>query len=547
MLTLFVLFVGLTLATAVIAYWSDNLGKKLGKKRVSLWNMRPRTTATFLTIASSWVIMTFTLVVLLIVWAPLRQSLLRYQTVKAQEQILRKSAGELKKTIGDLNGRIAQLTAQTKNAQQSLAGVQQQLDDAQKAAQKAGKEREIAVNSARLAQQSARVAASRASEAARNERAAQANLKSVSAQLGATQAQKQAAQAQYNRAKTQLRNAQTEVGKATIQVQKANAEVEKANRNVEKANAKFEAAQSKLAQAQGDLLLAKNSEEKSLANATAAEKRARDAQKQVRESYKQVLVLDEQVIEAQKQVDELEKQANAFYLSDVRVPVNRTIAAQSFDQTPSFSQARDQLRGLFNRAGTEIVPKMLPGATLELRSFLNVGQSDAVELSPDEIYNNLATVISRSRDALSVRLISARNHRLGDKELEARFVVVPIRTALETDSELASADVDGRASDARLFSALVSLVDEARETASSRGVTPPLSPEMPTFYAPGANEQLFQTLRAINTLKGPARVRILALQPISTVDQLRVRFEIEALDPRTAPTPPSLLPSVPAS
>ncbi len=54
------LLVGLMIATAVIAYWSDNLGKKLGKKRVSLLGLRPKQTATLITIASSLVIMLVT-------------------------------------------------------------------------------------------------------------------------------------------------------------------------------------------------------------------------------------------------------------------------------------------------------------------------------------------------------------------------------------------------------------------------------------------------------------------------------------------------------
>ena len=100
MLTIFVLFVGLTLATAVIAYWSDNLGKKLGKKRVSLWGLRPRTTATVLTITSSWLIMVFTLGVLLTIFPLLRQSLLDYQNVKNETLTLQASKDGLNAQVG---------------------------------------------------------------------------------------------------------------------------------------------------------------------------------------------------------------------------------------------------------------------------------------------------------------------------------------------------------------------------------------------------------------------------------------------------------------
>src|ERR1017187_2561151 len=61
MLTPLYLLFGLTAATCVIAYWADNLGKKLGKKRISLFNLRPRQTATLISMASSVGIMILTL------------------------------------------------------------------------------------------------------------------------------------------------------------------------------------------------------------------------------------------------------------------------------------------------------------------------------------------------------------------------------------------------------------------------------------------------------------------------------------------------------
>ena len=69
------LLIGLTIATCVIAYWSDNLGKKLGKKRVTLLGLRPRQTATLMTMTSSVVIMLFTFGVLLATNSGLRGAL----------------------------------------------------------------------------------------------------------------------------------------------------------------------------------------------------------------------------------------------------------------------------------------------------------------------------------------------------------------------------------------------------------------------------------------------------------------------------------------
>lgn len=562
MLTIFVLFVGLTLATAVIAYWSDNLGKKLGKKRVSLWGLRPRTTATFLTIASSWLIMVFTLAVLLGLFSPLRQALLRFDEVKAQEQSLRISKDGLEKRVGNLNARLTELTTQSTKAQRQLGTANQQLKQSRQAVKRARDESEQAVAESGKAQKRAAIAAKRADAAARNEKAARAKLGSVRGELRSTKAQRAAAQRQYDAAKTQLDEANSELDKANRAVQLAKAKVETADAQVEQANAELDKVQSQLSLVQTNLRSAQASEKTAQNNAKEAEARAKVAQTKAFESGNAEMTARGEVFRAQAQVEqaqdqlqqlqvqaqnleeqnrvllarntEIVKEANDIYLSDVRVPVDRTIVARSFEPGASVSVARDELRALFERAATRIVPGLLPGARLQLLPLLGGDADDPVALAPDRIYTRLAALISLNQNPISVRLVAARNHRAGDKVLDARFVIVPIRRALDADSELASVVLDGRAGDDQIFSNLLKLADAGRRVAEQSGVQPPLSPEAPDFYAPGSNVQIFRTLRALSAINGPARVSILTQQPTSTADQLRVRFDIEALAPTTS-------------
>src|ERR1017187_7509420 len=88
MLTPLYLLFGLTAATCVIAYWADNLGKKLGKKRISLFSLRPRQTATLMSMASSVGIMILTLAVLLGFNSSLRRALFSYDFISAQNRSL---------------------------------------------------------------------------------------------------------------------------------------------------------------------------------------------------------------------------------------------------------------------------------------------------------------------------------------------------------------------------------------------------------------------------------------------------------------------------
>ena len=571
MLTILVLFVGLTLATAVIAYWSDNLGKKLGKKRVSLWGMRPRTTATFLTIASSWLIMVFTLGVMLTIFPPLRQALLRFDEVQAREKGLQKSAKQLTGKVGNLDAQLVELRSQKESLEAQVANDSRRLKESrakltksQTEAGQANKARQTAQKQAANARKNAAAARSRQAAAVEREAAARGNLQTVREQLGATRTQRE-------KAEQQLKRAQTELKSANVEVENANARVSAANGRVEAASLKVEQAQTRVTKARENEKLAKEnaevarvSAEKSRADAESAEQRAAVANKRTIEAGKQTIEAGKQLIEAEKKiakaqdkVAELQSQgeqlslANAALLkanakisdeadiilsSNIRVPVGRTLVERSFDKGVSFSEATEDLRALFGRAADKMVPGFLPGARLQLAPRLvpapNVQEGDEQTLiivRDDEIYNGLATAISRSQNSLSVRLVAERNHLEGEKILYARFIVVPIRSALPVNAELARATFDPKIGDARLFSALLKLVEAGREVAGQNGITPPLSPEAPDFYAPGSNEQIFEALRKVSAYDVPVRVRIVTATPIATTDQLRVRFEIDPL------------------
>src|SRR5690606_11915648 len=97
-MTLAILLIGLVIATSFIAYWADNLGKKLGKKRISLFGIRPKQTATLISIFTSVGIMLLTVGVLLATFSNLRNALLRYESAKRTALELRDKNSELLKS-----------------------------------------------------------------------------------------------------------------------------------------------------------------------------------------------------------------------------------------------------------------------------------------------------------------------------------------------------------------------------------------------------------------------------------------------------------------
>ena len=571
MFTIFVLFVGLTLATAVIAYWSDNLGKKLGKKRVSLWGLRPRTTATFLTIASSWLIMIFTLGVMLTLFPLLRRSLLHYNEVRssldqaqAQERDLRQSTQQLKGQLVELQGQGQSLRDQVASASGNLAKVQTQLTQSRAAATQARAAATKARLDATRARQSASAATARQSEAVAREAKARQNLSQVSAQLGATKQQREAARQQLSAAKSELSNANADVKSANARVKVAIERVKIATDKVRQAEAQLTRTQTDLSRVQTDLSTAQRNQKRAEESAKSAEERAKRAGasavragRSALDAGRDVLIAERRVAQLTAQSEQLtrknvqldddnkkiRKTANFLSQNDVRVPVDSTLVERTFDQFMTVAKVRDALQSMFDYSAQKIVPNLLPDAKLSLAvvNLPDAGRSS----TENEIYDNLASFIANNPDPLSVRLVAARNHLAGEDTLKARFFVLPIVPALKDDFELTRTEVDGRASEGSLFGVLLKLVDKGTDIAKKKGVRPPLSPDSPNFYAPGSNEQIFDALREIKAIGGPTRVRIITTQPISTADQLSVRFEVEPVSAVTTQATARLSPRTP--
>lgn len=98
--------------SGLIAYFADHVGKKLGKKRLSVFGLRPRHTAAAGTVLVGIVISTFTIAAVLIISSDMRQSLLEGAKIR------RELAGyqvDLKKLDGEMKNRARQNADLTRN------------------------------------------------------------------------------------------------------------------------------------------------------------------------------------------------------------------------------------------------------------------------------------------------------------------------------------------------------------------------------------------------------------------------------------------------
>jgi uncharacterized protein (DUF3084 family) len=546
MLTPAILIIGLLASTAVIAYWSDNLGKKLGKKRVTLFNLRPRTTATLLTVASSWVIMLFTLAVLLGIFRPLREALTRYDREKADNRDLRATNQKLQKGVQQLQTQEAELLDEVKGvraelntsksllvtAQSRATQAQTNAERANRSAQKARQGEKQAREKEKLAQQR-EAGARRAEEQARTAagvargREVTARQNEVSARQGAAQARQQLAEArgklqqkrlQFAGVNTQLTNAQSTLRSARTQLNAARTTLNQTRASLTTVKRDFQTANN-----------AVKAQMKQVEKLETLVAQLEFNEKQLRESAEQLRQAVQDREQAYNALDEKYRQAEvrAWLVSTGRttIPFNLTFARRTVPVGQSSSARLALLQDLLAEARrTARQAFQLP---LQLRRVPVKTEGEPLTLTEEQIINMVGDYLPEFNVPTEVRVVSSRDHAEGEPTIDAIFSVVPVRVAIPSGEILAQETIDGRQSEAQIFSRLQKLVDAGRQFAErERNVQPAFTAQSPNFYVAGTNERYFDALRRIQAAKGPVRVRMVAAADLSTTEALRVRFEV---------------------
>jgi len=110
----------LILISGLLAYLGDVLGYKLGKKRLSLFSLRPRTTATIIAIFSGIMITLVTLSFASIVSEDVRIAIFNLDSLLSQQKEFLKLNKSLKKNIGKLKSRSDELQNQNEKLQNEI-------------------------------------------------------------------------------------------------------------------------------------------------------------------------------------------------------------------------------------------------------------------------------------------------------------------------------------------------------------------------------------------------------------------------------------------
>ena len=124
------LILALLLLGGVLSTLGDRLGSRVGKARLSLFNLRPRNTAVVITALTGALISAVSLGLMLLVSQRLRVGLFQLDQIEAR---LRDSRADLERSRGDLLRSRTELARAEKGRRQAISGRQQAVEKQEKA------------------------------------------------------------------------------------------------------------------------------------------------------------------------------------------------------------------------------------------------------------------------------------------------------------------------------------------------------------------------------------------------------------------------------
>lgn len=206
MTTGYILIVAILILGGVIATVGDRIGTRVGKARLSLFNLRPRKTAVVVTIITGSIISASTLAILFATSERLRTGVFELEEIQ----------NDLRTKRQQLNNTRQQLEATTKQKNQAQKELAQTRTE-QKAQQKEAQKRQVeAAKRLKAINQDLQGVIVKQAQT-------QAQLSRTQGQLGQTQAQLGRTQARQAQTQAQLSRTQGQLGQITSQFQKAQA------------------------------------------------------------------------------------------------------------------------------------------------------------------------------------------------------------------------------------------------------------------------------------------------------------------------------------
>lgn len=487
-----ILFViALILVSGFVAYFGDLLGRRMGKKRLTLFGLRPRHTAIIVTTITGMLISALALFALVAVNSQFRRILTRGEQIIAQNERLSTANMALEKVNRGLETRSAELLGQVETQKREVSAARAELAKAQSARDKAVAavarlRKEIAARQKQLAELRAGAEAAERDLARRT-----AELESARGDLRTTREQLAAAQAQFADARNRLADAQARLKEAVERFSQMRDELAKMDETLKEKEALLAKQQAKL-------------------------------------------------IQLEKLKTEFEIDASSLRYRDFVYRQGDELARGTISARQSEFGLRGELYSLLERASADAVARgaaVGPNGRAVSVIFRQLLGNQYLIYEDDEAkcVNLAASTIAGSPQDVLVKVACAMNALPGE-QVPVEFQLYLNYVIYTKGDRIAGTRIDGRLSEGRILIALIDFLrTEVSGAALRAGIVPVTRPEprMPTGYDAREVEEQMAIVERIKAMGGPARVEVYATADIRAGDSLtpnNIRFSVAKID-----------------
>ncbi|MEQ8970719.1 MAG: DUF3084 domain-containing protein [Coleofasciculus sp. C1-SOL-03] len=424
MTSAYILIVAILLLGGVLATLGDRIGTKVGKARLSLFNLRPRKTATVVTIMTGCLISASTLGILFGLSESLREGVFQLDNILRQLRHARRDVEVVNAQKQQVEGELAKTRAEQ-------AKVQQRLDELNSNFQKAQAQlRDISKQASNLRSEIQSLLAEREQliEQRNQLNADISQLKELVAQrdqeLEETSQQLALKNQQLEQRNQQLREKEQELGQKDNVIETMAEREARLQEAIAQREARLQELQAELKEAiaQREVRLAQLEEELAQRELLIAQRN-----QQLQEQEQQLAFLERQVdiLEQYYQNYQALRQGNVAILRGqvLAFGVVRIV------EPSAASEAVDQLLREANRTATEII---LPGSEAPKQPLVQITQAQAEQLIEQ---------IQDGRDYV-VRILSAGNYVVGEKPIQAFADAALNQMVFQPGEVLAAVSID---------------------------------------------------------------------------------------------------------
>ncbi len=509
------------LVSGFIAWVADQVGKKLGKKRLSIWGLRPRHTAALGTALMGILISFFTILLVAALSSDVRDWITKGRRAIVE---LRHAEGELRKTQNELTEK-----------QRQLISVQEKFDQDQK--QIASLEGQIGRGAHTLADQ-------------------QASIKSLKQQQGAMQRRLLLTSSQIVQKDAQIRTAAKNLAESEKRVLDNNARLATLNKNLKNTKTGLSAAVKERNKALREELQLDEANAQLTTSIEDQKKNLKLLEDQLSDLHNQRDALTKEFDSSQKDLnvlrsalaDEQEKLSEArqnFAALQQEAEQDATMLASTFGPSrfnPMIYSVRQEITRL--PVGAHLTPSQAQAAldSLLVKARLEAARHGAAphksgtgQYLVADLYDRQEATVDQVKKAIVQRLAGNDSEQVLVAKASANFFlhepvaldvdIYPNPIVYEQDQVITEAEIEGASSTWNIYEQLSDFLSGPLKSKLLHDkMVPRSNSQEPLGSVPG--QQVFDLVQKVKEVGRNVRVQALALNTTRAADSLKLEFRL---------------------